>query len=326
MNINQISTYDPLKVISIIGASGFVGSYLLQFLSDRQDTQIRVLVHRRSISYENFPNLIFIEGDLLSLDTLDDLVKPGCTVINLAYLTSNSVQDNLEAMRNLSSICAKNHVKRLIHCSTAVVVGRVNQDVIYENTICHPNSDYEVAKLMIEHALMDSALNRFEISVLRPTAVFGPGGKNLLKLSHELLKSSPMKRYLKSCLFNRRSMNLVCIQNVVAALVFLLDTDQKVDREIFIASDDDSPINNYQDVEDILMKNIETKSYIFPRIPIPSILLNLLLFLNRNSITNPKVKFSDGKLSSLGFKKPIPLEIGLASFANWYKTLPLEQQ
>lgn len=326
MNINQISTYDPLKVISIIGASGFVGSHLLEFLSGRQDTQIRVLVHRRSISYENFPNLIFIEGDLLSLDTLEDLVKPDCTVINLAYLTSNSIHDNLKAMRNLSNICAKNHVKRLIHCSTAVVAGRVNQDVIYENTICHPNSDYEVAKLRIEHALMDSALNRFEISVLRPTAVFGPGGKNLLKLAHELLNSSPLRRYLKSCLFNRRSMNLVCIQNVVAALVFLLDTDQKVDREIFIVSDDDSLINNYQDVEDILMKNIETKSYIFPRISIPSILLNVLLFLNGNSITNPRVKFSDGKLSSLGFKKPIPLEIGLASFANWYKTLPIEQQ
>lgn len=315
-----------MKVISIIGASGFVGSHLLEFLSDRQDTQIRVLVHRRSLSYENFPNLIFIQGDLLSLDSLEDLVVPGCTVINLAYFTSNSVQDNLEAMRNLSNICAKNHVKRLIHCSTAVVAGRVNQDVIYENTICHPNSDYEVAKLRIEHALMDSALNRFEISVLRPTAVFGPGGKNLLKLAHELLKSNPLKRYLKSCLFNHRSMNLVCIQNVVAALVFLLDTNQKVDREIFIVSDDDSPINNYQDVEDILMKNIETKPYIFPRIPIPSILLNVLLFLNRNSITNPRVKFSDDKLSSLGFKKPIPLEIGLTSFANWYKTLPIEQQ
>lgn len=326
MNINQISTYGPLKVISIIGASGFVGSHLLEFLSDRQDTQIRVLVHRRLISYENFPNLIFIEGDLLSLDSLEDLVKPGCTVINLAYLTSNSIQDNLEAMRNLSNICAKNHVKRLIHCSTAVVAGRVNQDIIYENTICHPNSDYEVVKLRIEQALMDSALNRFEISILRPSAVFGPGGKNLLKLAHELLKSNPWKLYLKSCLFNRRSMNLVCIQNVVAALVFLLDADQKVDREVFIVSDDDSPINNYQDIENILMMKLQTKHSIFPRIPVPSILLNLLLFLNGNSITNPKVKFSDGKLSSFGFKKPIDLEIGLASFANWYKTLPKEQQ
>lgn len=326
MNINQTSTYDPLRVISIIGASGFIGNHLLESLSTRQDTQIRVLVHRRAISYENYPNLIFIEGDLMNLNSLEDLVKPGCTVINLAYLTSSPIQDNLEAMRHLSGICAKNHVKRLIHCSTAVVAGRVNQDVIYENTICRPNSDYEVAKLRIEHVLMEGALNRFEISILRPSAVFGPGGKNLLKLAHELLKSNPWKLYLKSCLFNRRSMNLVCIQNVVAALVFLLDTEQKVDREVFIVSDDDSPINNYQDIENILMMKLKIMPYIVPRIPIPSILLNMLLYLTGKSIANSRVKFSDGKLSSLGFKKPIQLEIGLASFADWYKTSPIEQQ
>jgi len=298
--------------IVIVGGAGFIGDHLLRKLSEKKNTEIRVLIHRsKSASYSN---VTFFEGDLLNLNSLDGLFSKGCTVINLAFLLEN----NDVAVRNLASACASSQVRRLIHCSTAVVAGRTDAEWISENTSCRPYTEYERTKLRIEEALLDSASGKFELVILRPTAVFGTDGKNLLKLVNGLSKGSIWINYFKSCLFGRRSMNLVCVENVVAALVFLLDLDF-VHNEIFIVADDDSSINNYRDIEDRLLGFLG-KSYLFPRVPVPSPILRMLLFVTGKSSVNTSVKYSDKKLAALGFRKPQSLEEGIDTFALWFKT------
>ncbi len=305
-----LSTHD-LKTVVVIGASGFIGEHLLKSLAQRKDIEVRVLVHRSRIKSDD--NINFIEGDLLKPDSLDVLLSKNCTVINLAYLA----QSNLEAMANLAMACAKNQIKRLIHCSTAVVVGRTCSNLVTESTVCAPASEYERTKLSMENIVLDAAIGKYEVTILRPTAVFGPGGKNLLKLANELLTQTPLINYIRSCLFNRRSMNLVCVENVVAALIFLLDAD-KVDREIFIISDDDSQLNNYRDIEDRLLATFG-KPYFVPRVFFPEFFLVVMLRLAGKPNTNPSLKFSDKKLSSFGFNKPQNLEVALDTFAVWYE-------
>lgn len=297
--------------VVVIGASGFIGEHLLGALVARKDLEIRVLVHRNRAKPHARVN--FIEGDLLKPDSLDALLSKNCTVINLAYL----IRDNLEAMTNLAIACAKNQVRRLIHCSTAVVVGSAKNNWITENTQCVPISAYQQTKLQIENTLLEMALGEFEVTIIRPTAVFGPRGKNLLKLANELMTASMWINYIRSCLFNRRSMNLVCIENVVAALVFLLDAEQ-IDQEIFIISDDDALINNYRDIENRLLASFR-KTYAIPRLYVPEFVLRGVLGLVGKSNKNPTMKFSDQKLVSWGFKKPQHLEACLDTFAIWYK-------
>lgn len=300
-----------VTTVVVIGASGFIGQHLFNALAERKDIEIRALVHRKKT--KSHPDINFIEGDLLKPYSLDALFSKNCTVINLAYLAQN----NLDAMANLARACAKNQVRRLIHCSTAVVDGRARSDWVTEDTTCVPISEYEKTKLQMEAILLEAAIGKFEVSILRPTAVFGPGGKNLLKLVNELATKNQWINYIRSCLFNRRSMNLVCVENVVAALVFLLDS-AKVDREVFIISDDNAPMNNYCDVENRLMENFG-KTYPVPRIFVPELILTILLCLAGKSNTSPSKKYSDQKLAVLGFKKPQNLEAGIGAFAEWYK-------
>lgn len=302
-----------VTTVVVIGASGFIGEHLLNALSTRKDIEIRVLVHRNKANAHMHTR--YIEGDLLEQDSLDALLSNNCTVINLAYLG----QDNLKAMDNLAIACVKNQVRRLIHCSTAVVVGKTNCDWVTESTPCAPTSEYEQTKLSMEEILLEKARGKFEVTILRPTAVFGPGGKNLVKLANELLNGSRRLSYMKSCLFNRRSMNLVCVENVVAALVFLLSAEN-IDREVFIISDDDSHINNYRDIENRLLDNFGV-SYPFPRVFVPEIFLGSLLRLVGKSQINPSIKYSDQKLASIGFKKTRILKVALDEFAVWYKNL-----
>lgn len=300
-----------VTTVVVIGASGFIGEHLLTNLANRTDIEVRVLVHRNKA--ESRANINFIQGDLLKPESLDALLSKNCTVINLAYLA----QSNLEAMANLANACAKNQVRRLVHCSTAVVDGKSGSHKVTEDTPCVPATEYENTKLQMEAILLEAAIGKFEVTILRPTAVFGPGGKNLLKLANELMTANPWLNYIRSCLFNRRSMNLVAVENVVAALEFLL-TAEKVDREVFIISDDDSLVNNYRDVEDRLLAALG-RSYPFPRVLVPKFVLSSLLYLLGKSSTDPSKKYSDQKLAAAGFRKPQDIEAAIEGFAVWYK-------
>lgn len=309
---DEIPTASGVTTVVVIGASGFIGEHLLKELAARQDIAVRVLVHRARAKSQ--ANISFIEGDLLKPESLNALLSKNCTVINLAYLAQN----NLQAMTNLASACANSQVRRLIHCSTAVVVGAGGGNSVTEKTPCLPTTEYQSIKLQIEATLLEMAAGKFEVSILRPTAVFGPGGKNLLKLANQLMSGNMWVNYIRSCLFNRRSLNLVYVENVVAALVFLLDA-ANVDREIFIISDDEVSMNNYRDVEASLLAAFG-KSYRIPRVFIPGFVLGTILRSTGRLSTNPSVKFSGEKIAALGFQKPRDLEAALRDFAEWYKT------
>lgn len=301
-----------IKNIVVLGASGFIGEHLIKSLADCKEMAVSVLVHHTKAKSQG--NIKYIEGDMLSADSLDRLLMRGSTVINLAYLA----QKNIEAVNNLADACVRNQVQRLIHCSTAVVVGIGGSQWVDEDTLCNPVSEYQRTKLELESRLLDVAKGQFEISILRPTAVFGAGGKNLIKLANELISGNTTFSYLKSCLFGRRSLNLVAVENVVAALIFLVDCEH-ANREVFIISDDDSEANNYRDVENHLLASFG-RSYLIGRVTLPSFVLKYLLLLLGKVSINPTVKFSDKKLANLGFNKPKKFKAALDDFAEWFKT------
>ena len=120
-----------MKTIAITGASGFVGQHLLATLVKYSDCRLRVLV-RDDLCTNIFGHkqIDVTIGDLTQEDQLHEFIATGCTVINLAYLPSNSLEQNLKAIRNLISVCKIHKIKRLIHCSTAAVAGGVKDTVV----------------------------------------------------------------------------------------------------------------------------------------------------------------------------------------------------
>lgn len=307
------------KCVAITGAAGFIGKHLVSELSARQDVDIHLLFHLNII--ENMvkkENIIVFKGDMLKPESLSGFLNPGCTVINLVNLRNASEEDNLAAMTNLAVACRNAQIKKLVHCSTAVVVGAVSADDITEETQCHPTPGYESIKYKIESLLVDLSANYFELAILRPTVVYGEGGTNLLKLADDLCNGNRLINYLRSCLFNHRSMNLVFVSNVVAALIFLADMNRKMNGDVFIISDDDS-MNNYRYVERLLMRHLGCRDYAIPRLPLPKLILRILLKLSGKSNVNPNRIYHSRKIMNAGFRQVASLETGLVSFANWYK-------
>jgi nucleoside-diphosphate-sugar epimerase len=311
------------KTIAITGASGYIGRHLIASLASSEDIRIKVLARPQSekpAAVEWPAKVEVVQGDLNDANSLQNLLEPGCTVVNLVYLWDAGEQGNLQVIRNLLDACVAAGIGRLIHCSTAAVSGRVADDRITEETPCRPITEYGITKLKVEQAILASAKGRFDAAVIRPTAVFGPGAEPLKKLAADLLHGSRSRNYLKSCLFGRRRMNLVHIDNAVAALDYLIRCEKPLEDEVFIVSDDAAPNNNFADVERYLIGSLGVPDYPLPRLPLPLNWLSLLLrALGRNNI-NPRCNYSQSKLEAFGFKSPVDFETGLANYAAWYRT------
>lgn len=306
-------------MIVVLGASGFLGRHLVNsFVLDRSTT-VRAAVRdpgQFSCAHNDGDRIQYVKADFADPDSIVDVIDPHCTVINLVYMNRAGAMENQSAAARLVEVCARRGVRRLIHCSTAAVVGRAASSLITEETTCRPTTEYGRTKLGIEHAMLKVRRGVTEVSILRPTAVFGTGGQNLLKLAGDLLAGSRGTNYARSCLFGSRHMHLVCVENVVAALRFLSDSVTRIDGEIFNISDCEDPENIFSAVEKILMVELPTRGHGIPRIPLPAGLLSTILWLRGRDIINPAARFSSEKLSAWGFVKPITFGLALRRYAR----------
>lgn len=302
--------------IAVTGASSFIGSHLLENLS-RKNITINALSRNVQPTDIIYNNVTRYSGNLLEKKTLINFIKGCDVVVNLSYLWEENCAKNLEAINNLAILCADHQIKRLIHCSTTSVYGNIEADVVDENAPCSPQTQYSKTKLAIENYLLENHAHSFEIAILRPTQVFGPKGKNLVKLAHNLTQGFVIKNYLKSCLMAKRPMNLVCVDNVIGALDYLIHL-KDLREHVYIISDDEIKENNFQHVENYLMNQLQTPPYFIPQLPLPLFLYKNFYRLICKGTINPNIVYLGKNLTKSGYIKPVSFEEGLTKFINWY--------
>jgi glycosyltransferase involved in cell wall biosynthesis/nucleoside-diphosphate-sugar epimerase len=305
-----------LKTIAITGASGYLGVNLISALLRDGSFRVKVL-SRTGALHHAFPShgtLELVKGDLLSPESLHGFLESGCIVVNLVYLWGAGEGANIAAMSNLVQACKNTGISRLVHVSTAAVAGRTDAELVDEDTVCKPISEYGITKLKVETLFREASQGEFDLVMLRPTSVFGPGAEPLRKLVADLREQNWVLNYFKSCLFGLRRMNLVHIDNVTAAVTFLANREKNFCGEVFIVSEDDSDTNNFRYVESALMSGLGLRGYLFSPLRLPLVLLrSLLLLLGRNNI-NPYCNYSGQKLKKLGFHPPVSFQKGLADY------------
>ena len=315
------------EMIAITGASGYIGRHLIDRLARDGAHRIKVLSRTSPTALAGAfgAGIEVFSGDLERPESLVGFLEPGCTVVNLVYLWGAGEVVNLSVMGHLIDACDAARVGRLIHCSTAAVVGRVPDAWVNESTPCRPVTEYGISKLKLEQAFKEGAQGRFDLAILRPTSVFGPDGDPLKRLAGDLAGGKSLRNYLKSCLFGRRRMNLVHVENVVAAIEFLVRYDEKLCGETFIVSDDDADANNFSNVEVVLMAAFGQKGYRIQTLSLPLAWLASILWLMGRNNVNPHCNYDPGKLLALGFVRPVTFAEGLENYARWYRSAHLSQ-
>jgi dihydroflavonol-4-reductase len=90
---------------------------------------------------------------------------------------------NVEAVRTIVDAARRGGVRRVVHCSTVGVHGDIKHPPANEDAPLRPGDIYQRTKLEGEQAARETAARTgVEVVIARPTGIYGPGDRRLLKL------------------------------------------------------------------------------------------------------------------------------------------------
>jgi nucleoside-diphosphate-sugar epimerase len=199
-----------------------------------------------------------------------------------------------------------------------VVTGRPDIDIVDETVPCRPVTPYQASKLEIEQLLAERLEGRCPLTILRPTAVFGEGGNNLCRLIDALVGRPWLLTVMSATLFAQRRLHLVSVENVVAAIRFVLSGGGALDNEVFIVSDDEAPENNYREVLNIAARELGVRPVPSWQLPFGEAVAERALRLAGRTDPNPRRIYSSRKLTERGFRRRVELPEAIARFARAY--------
>jgi dihydroflavonol-4-reductase len=173
--------------VGITGASGFIGSHLLQEFQ-RRNWPIRVLQHQSSIPGD-IPCEV-VTGDIRVPGTLQKFMEGLDMVFHLAAALGASLIPDEEFARintwgtkNVLKAAKAAGVQRVVYFSSAGVLGAVTRgDVAEEEYPPQPKSVYDRTKLRAEKIARQHAKKGMEVITVRPGWVYGPGDRRTFKL------------------------------------------------------------------------------------------------------------------------------------------------
>ncbi len=207
--------------ITLIGASGFVGTRLIDLLRNEHEL--------RNIDLEAshfFPELT-VYGDVRDPQQMDSLLSDTDMVVLLAAKhrddvtpTSLYYQTNVNGMRNVLNAMEKNGVKRLLFFSSVAIYG-LNKDNPDESFTADPFNHYGKSKWQAETLVQEwyKTHNDWNIDIIRPTVIFGERNRgNVYNLLNNLAKG-----YFINVGKGTNVKSMAYVGNVVAFVKYLID-------------------------------------------------------------------------------------------------------
>jgi nucleoside-diphosphate-sugar epimerase len=184
-----------LRVL-VTGATGFTGGHLARTLQ-RRGYQVAALVRDSSRATDlERDGIALMPGDLKDRTAVLRAVN-GCEVVyHIAAIyrqaglpEADYRQVNAESVRTVIEVAHASGVRRVVHCSTVGVHGDVERPPANEDAPLRPGDVYQRTKLEGEQNARDAAARTgIELVIVRPSGIYGPGDRRLLKLFRGIVR------------------------------------------------------------------------------------------------------------------------------------------
>ena len=216
--------------ILVTGASGFIGSFIVEEALDRGFETWAGVRTTSSRKYLQDNRIHFLNLDFSSEASLVDALHQHefDYIIHAAGATKclhkeDFYRINYEGTKNFVHAILKTqpNLKRFVYLSSLSVFGAIKEKRPYleidENDTPRPNTAYGKSKLMSEQFL-ESIGNNFNYIILRPTGVYGPREKDYF------LMAQSIKQHIDfSVGYKQQDITFVYVKDVVQAVFLALD-------------------------------------------------------------------------------------------------------
>jgi len=331
--------------ILVTGASGFIGSYIVEEAL-RQGMEVWAAVRKSSSKrYLQDSRINFIE---LNLDSEDDLKRQlkDCSfdyVVHAAGVTKcinkkDFYRVNTEGTKNLVNalLDLRMPMKRFVYLSSLSVYGAIREQQPYEeireDDTPKPNTEYGKSKLLAERFLDETAerVNKegelFPYVILRPTGVYGPREKDYFLMAQSIKKHSDF-----AVGYKRQDITFVYMQDVVQAVFLALDHG-RTGRKYFLS---DGHVYTSRSFSDLIQKELGDPWVL--RIKAPIWMLRVVTFCGEyvgritgkiSALNNDKYNILKQRnwrcdispaIEELGYNPEYDLERGVHLAIQWYK-------
>jgi nucleoside-diphosphate-sugar epimerase len=175
------------KKIIITGGAGYIGCHVVEELI-KSNYQV-IVIDRLSFdanslnSIKDHKNLTIVNEDIRNVNNLQTHLEGSEAVIHLAALVgeaacniseSDSISTNYDVTIKLCDLARKSKVKKFIFMSTASSYGvQDTNEIANEKTKLNPVSLYAKTKIDCENHLLKNFSDDIEITIFRPSTVYG---------------------------------------------------------------------------------------------------------------------------------------------------------
>ena len=317
------------RQIFLTGATGFVGGHLLaNLLKDNVSVVAMTRQKEPDILRHKTGNcngkLQFFRNDIRNKINLPAGITSIYHCAGAIFQEKMMQEVNVEGTYRVVEAALERGC-RLIHLSSAGVVGKSKNYLIDENTICQPQNVYESSKYEAEKIVLDGITSGLQAQILRPTIIFGAGRKENQDSFLQLLRAMKRGTYRN---IGNGIYNLIHVNEVVRVMR-MLDSDAPPNGGIYFIN---TPIY-FRDMDRIVKKATTGKSEESFSIPygaavLAGVVFSLLAKLSRRDmplslsrvrvLANQKVYLQERFVKLFKYQPLFSVEEYIRKMCNYY--------